>query len=198
MESPLILREVKITDGNIKLKSSMDETLSFSMGIAAGDHTVSAYDIAQKHGFEGTEEEWLASLTGPPGPPGPPGEAWWTGIDLDPAIGTLEDFSFVVSDIEKYKKIREGDLYLNEATSNISRILSSSVSKEGIWSVSVLGLCNIRGKAGESAFDIASVGGYEGTKEDFAKMLSSLDPESYALKKSFVEMSVDDIQNMWQ
>lgn len=31
----------------------------------AGD---SAYQVAQKNGFEGTEKEWLASLVGPPGP----------------------------------------------------------------------------------------------------------------------------------
>lgn len=31
----------------------------------------SAYEIAVKHGFVGTEEEWLASLEGDPGQPGP-------------------------------------------------------------------------------------------------------------------------------
>ena len=40
----------------------------------------SAYEIAKEHGFEGTEEEWLASLVGEkgdkgdPGTPGAPGE----------------------------------------------------------------------------------------------------------------------------
>lgn len=32
-----------------------------------------AYGIAVKHGFVGTEEEWLASLEGPKGDPGPSG-----------------------------------------------------------------------------------------------------------------------------
>lgn len=36
----------------------------------AGD---SAYEVAQKNGFEGTEQEWLKSLTGPKGNPGPQG-----------------------------------------------------------------------------------------------------------------------------
>lgn len=31
---------------------------------------ISAYAIAVKNGFEGTEEEWLASLKGEPGDPG--------------------------------------------------------------------------------------------------------------------------------
>lgn len=37
----------------------------------AGD---SAYEVALKNGFEGTEQEWLNSLVGPQGPQGLPGE----------------------------------------------------------------------------------------------------------------------------
>jgi hypothetical protein len=40
----------------------------------------SAYDIAVQHGFEGTEEEWLASLRGPQGPEGPQGEQGPRGL----------------------------------------------------------------------------------------------------------------------
>lgn len=36
----------------------------------SGADGLSAYEIAVEHGFVGTEEEWLASLQGPPGPPG--------------------------------------------------------------------------------------------------------------------------------
>lgn len=35
-----------------------------------GNNGLTAYQIAQKDGFEGTEAEWLASLQGKPGPPG--------------------------------------------------------------------------------------------------------------------------------
>ena len=41
----------------------------------------SAYEVAVKNGFEGTEEEWLASLQGPPGPPGPAGKDGKDGQD---------------------------------------------------------------------------------------------------------------------
>ena len=34
---------------------------------------ISAYGIAVKHGFVGTEEDWLRLQRGEPGPPGPPG-----------------------------------------------------------------------------------------------------------------------------
>lgn len=36
-------------------------------------HYLSAYGIAVKHGYTGTEEEWLATLVGPKGDPGPKG-----------------------------------------------------------------------------------------------------------------------------
>lgn len=42
-------------------------------GGGVGPAGKSAYEIAVDNGFEGTEEEWLASLVGPEGPPGPPG-----------------------------------------------------------------------------------------------------------------------------
>ena len=38
-----------------------------------GSNGKSAYEIAQDHGFQGTEEEWLASLVGPRGEQGAPG-----------------------------------------------------------------------------------------------------------------------------
>ena len=41
----------------------------------------SAYEVAVKNGFEGTEEEWLASLQGPPGPAGPAGKDGKDGQD---------------------------------------------------------------------------------------------------------------------
>lgn len=40
----------------------------------SGEDGASAYEVAVANGFEGTEEEWLASLVGPEGPAGPQGE----------------------------------------------------------------------------------------------------------------------------
>ena len=39
-------------------------------GGGVGEPGKSAYEIAVEHGFEGSEEEWLASLKGEQGPPG--------------------------------------------------------------------------------------------------------------------------------
>ena len=52
----------------------------FVAGGGAGEPGKSAYEIAVEHGFEGSEEDWLASLkgekgdTGPQGPPGSDGK----------------------------------------------------------------------------------------------------------------------------
>lgn len=59
-------------------------------GGSVGEPGKSAYEIAVEHGFEGSEEEWLASLKGEQGPPGergpqgeqgPPGESGTDGQD---------------------------------------------------------------------------------------------------------------------
>lgn len=44
------------------------------LGGGAGEPGKSAYEIAVEHGFEGSEEEWLASLKGDTGPQGPKGD----------------------------------------------------------------------------------------------------------------------------
>ena len=59
--------ELKIGGSSVNLKftSAHDKEV--------GGRGYSAYEIAVQEGFIGTEEEWLASLVGPPGPEGPEG-----------------------------------------------------------------------------------------------------------------------------
>lgn len=67
----------------------------------AGADGASAYEVAVADGFEGTEDEWLASLVGPQGPQGDPGAdgttliVAGTNITVD-GTGTTED-PYVVS-----------------------------------------------------------------------------------------------------
>lgn len=51
-----------------------------------GPQGKSAYQVAVDNGFEGTEEEWLATLVGPQGPQGPPGEIQGDTITVDGEI----------------------------------------------------------------------------------------------------------------
>jgi hypothetical protein len=55
---------------------------------ADGEDGASAYEIAVVNGFDGTEQQWLASLVGPAGEQGPPGVDGINGIDgIDGAPG---------------------------------------------------------------------------------------------------------------
>jgi len=59
---------------------------SFTTG-GRGATGLSAYQIALKYGFQGTEADWLASLQGargPEGPPGPQGAPGPSGMLEDP------------------------------------------------------------------------------------------------------------------
>lgn len=54
-------------------------TISGSINLLKSE-IINAYDIAVKNGFEGTEEEWLASLKGEKGDPGEKGEDGYTPV----------------------------------------------------------------------------------------------------------------------
>lgn len=61
---------------------------------------LSAYALAVKHGFQGTEEEWLESLTGPPGPGGKSAydyarEGGYTGTEAEFALQMLRELDAV-------------------------------------------------------------------------------------------------------
>ena len=54
-----------------------------SMGTVFGKDGKSAYEVAVKNGFDGTESEWLESLKGEPGVPGEKGEPGKDGVSPD-------------------------------------------------------------------------------------------------------------------
>lgn len=71
----------------IAIKPFLSKEPLYVSGGGAGADGKSAYEIAVDNGFEGTEEEWLASLkgergeTGAQGEQGPPGENGTDGQD---------------------------------------------------------------------------------------------------------------------
>lgn len=58
--------------GNVPMRQAVVGRVSAGGG--TGKDGASAYELALQAGFEGTLEEWLDSLVGPPGEPGPRGE----------------------------------------------------------------------------------------------------------------------------
>lgn len=65
---------------------------TITLGLGGGSDGASAYQIAVANGFEGTEQEWLASLKGEPGSPGSPGESAYQAYQS--AGGTLPEEEF--------------------------------------------------------------------------------------------------------
>ena len=71
-----------------------DVSLMETMEIETDTHGVrgeSAYDVAVRNGFTGTEEEWLASLKGEPGEPGPRGATGYIDIAGNGMAITVEN-----------------------------------------------------------------------------------------------------------
>lgn len=58
---------------------------------------LSVYQIAVKHGFRGTEQEWLAQLSGPPGEPGLAGKDGRDGGYYMPAVSAAGDLTWTPS-----------------------------------------------------------------------------------------------------
>jgi hypothetical protein len=50
----------------------MNERVLRGTMLPTGRNGLSAYEVAKKNGFTGTEQEWLESLKGPEGPKGDP------------------------------------------------------------------------------------------------------------------------------
>lgn len=65
--------------GNIPAK----QTIAGAIGTVYGKDGLSAYEIALKEGFAGTEEEWLDSLKGDPGYTPQRGVDYWTEADKE-------------------------------------------------------------------------------------------------------------------
>lgn len=57
----------------MEARSTIDTNVNQSTS-SGGKDGLSAYEVAVKNGFKGSETEWLASLVGPPGPKGDTGE----------------------------------------------------------------------------------------------------------------------------
>lgn len=80
-----------------------------------GDIGLSAYDIACKNGFQGTEQEWLGTFQkgdkGDPGEPGPQGERGIAGTSAYEYAqqagfqGTEAEFALMLAELKQYKEI---------------------------------------------------------------------------------------------
>ncbi len=104
---------------------------------------LSAYDIAVKHGFIGTEEEWLDSLKGDKGDKGDPGD---DGKDAISSVITISDDGFWIID--------------GVETSFQAIGKDGKDGEDGAYAAQ-----------GLSAYEIAKKNGFEGTEEEWLASL---------------------------
>lgn len=143
---------------------------------------ISAYDIAVRHGFFGTEEEWLESLKGKDGKDGKDGENATTAFSINDVYeaalqngyeGTFLDF------------VQE---YLSDAVEEVANVSAYDVAvrngfsgTEEEWLASLKGENGKDGKNGENGkdgaamfsvddvYEAAVANGYEGTYLEFVR-----------------------------
>lgn len=72
---------------------SIDANFGETQTIRDGANGLSAYEIAVKNGYKGTETEWLVSLKGEPGEQGPQGPKGDTGAKGDPGANGKDGYT---------------------------------------------------------------------------------------------------------
>lgn len=160
---------------NYNVEISADNTItvglpSIGSGVAGprGERGYSAYDLAVKNGYNGTEKEWLAYLkgdkgdkgdtgaTGATGPAGANGKDGVNGADGKPGSNGLSAYELAVK---------------NGFTGNESAWLESLKGEQGVPGPAGAdgknGVNGVDGKDGMSAYTIAVKNGYNGTESDW-------------------------------
>lgn len=92
-----------------------------------GTRGYSAYEVAVQEGFEGTEEEWLASLVGPIGPKGPEGKSAYEVAVAHGYEGSEEEWASSFLTPYNYYTKEDMNAKLNEV--NISESYNSTTQE---------------------------------------------------------------------
>ena len=118
---------------------------------------LTAYGIAVKHGFPGTEEQWLKSLKGDP------------GMDLM----VVDSFATYAAMVSAYASTKPSG-FVRVGTTTDYLLYWWDASDEEWYSISIIG------PAGKSAYELAVEGGYTGTEEQFESDLNGFKDDKAA------------------
>lgn len=141
------------------LKGNKGDTGQNGNDGAKGETGASAYEIAVKHGFDGTEQEWLASLKGAPGETGVAGTKGDTGVSIS--------------------KIEQTTTSIVDGGTNVVTVTLSDGTTCGTFNVKNgskgdKGDAGTKGETGEqgiSAYQVAKNNGYTGTETEWLDSL---------------------------
>jgi len=112
----------------------------------------SAYELAVELGFEGTEQEWLASLVGPQGRPGVQGDPGPRG-EPGPAGADGQNYGIVVDgSTDEVLKLRATEMARGKSAYEIA-VDNGYVGTEAQWLASLKGAKGDRGPTGATGAD---------------------------------------------
>lgn len=167
------------------VRESRDDAYTSGSGSGTpGEDGKSAYQIAVENGFEGSEEDWLASLVGPPGADGT------DGTDGKSAYQLAVEAGFNGSEAEWLASLKgaDGDPGPEGTSAYQLAVDKGFTGTEEEWLASLKGLQGNPGTNGKSAYQLAQDAGFTGTEEEW---LASLKGATGAKGKSAYQLAVD-------
>lgn len=163
-------------EGNITNKQTLEGDLSAQYGTRGQ----SAYEVAVALGFEGTEEEWLASLKGEKGDTGNTGNRGnaivyatnSNAVEYSPnyMYGTTHRIAIAYIPTMYVSTFMKGDIVI----CNSMQYLIVAFDKEYAYLNYPASIRGAKGDKGKTAFEYAKEGGYQGTEEEFAEKLAKI------------------------
>ena len=127
-------------------------------GTHTGTNGKSAYELAVENGYEGTVQEWLASLAGKNGTDGKDGKS---------AYELAVENGYVGTEVEWLRSLAGS----NGKSAYELAVDNGYTGTELEWLASLVGEAGANGKDGASAYEVAVSNGYKGTETEW---LSSL------------------------
>lgn len=158
-----------------------------------GDPGASAYEIAVKNGFIGTEVEWLESLKGEPGETGPQGEAGETGASGTDGVDGLSAYEIAVNNGFNGTEAEWLASIKGEKGEQGIQGEKGDTGFQGLQGVQGAkgekGDTGAKGESGASAYELAVENGFSGTETEWLESLKA--PRDTMLPVGFEYFSIN-------
>ena len=160
---------------------SNETPVKVQANVLEGLRGLSAYEIAVKHGYEGTEEEWIKSLTPKSGAGG--GSNGKSAYELaveNGFQGTLQEWlkSLVGKDGADAYEVAKKAGYTGSREEWLKTLIGATglsayqlAKSEGYEGSLTEWIASLKGADGKDAYEVAKAGGYEGSREAWLESL---------------------------
>lgn len=195
IQEALTAKGIEIEDGE-SISAYAEKINNMNVSGTKGEPGASAYEIAVKNGFQGTEAEWLLSLKGEKGEQGEAGVSGSTGADGSDGLSAYEvalNNGFIGTEAEwllslKGEKGDKGDTG-EQGLQGLKGDKGEKGDTGATGEAGVQGLNGEKGDNGESAYEIAVKNGFNGSETEWLESLKA--PRDTMLPVGFEYFSVN-------